>query len=92
MYISSAYGLKCFTCSYAKSDGIEGEECIAIPDTVKAGNKITSCDKKYCTITRLEKSGSKTVESIIRTCENKPHVSTSSIQKKKLNKHKTFLI
>lgn len=70
--IKSVHGIKCYTCSYAISSGIEGQECIDDPDTVKAANKITPCDKKYCSITRVEKSGSKTVDSIIRTCENKP--------------------
>lgn len=76
LYIVNTYGIKCYTCSYAKSGGAEGQECITDPDAVKAVNKITPCDKKYCSITRQEQSGSKTVESISRTCENKPHVST----------------
>ncbi|KAL5289112.1 hypothetical protein ACFFRR_009358 [Megaselia abdita] len=71
--INSSFSIKCYTCSYAKSGGIEGQECIDDPDSVSAINKITPCDKKYCSITRQEKSGSNTVESISRTCENKPH-------------------
>lgn len=79
LFVFNVNSLKCFTCSYAKSDGIEGEDCIKNPNSVKAVNKITPCDKKYCTITMQEKSGSNTVESITRTCENKPHVSKKII-------------
>lgn len=84
LFINSALGIKCYTCSYAKSAGIEGQDCIDDPDAVKAVNKITPCDKKYCSIIRQEKSGNQnSVESISRTCENKPHVSTFVINRTK---------
>lgn len=43
--------LKCYTCTYVSTSS--SKACINDPEKVE-GQKITNCNKKYCTIQRQE--------------------------------------
>ncbi|CAG9764942.1 unnamed protein product [Ceutorhynchus assimilis] len=65
----NSYGLKCYTCSATENDA----DTSCADDVVGIGkNAITDCDKKYCTITRIDyKDPRGKLASLNRNCVDK---------------------
>ncbi|GAB6019125.1 hypothetical protein CHUAL_000743 [Chamberlinius hualienensis] len=58
--------LKCYTCTATEAD----TDCQLHPEIVPGG--ITNCNKKYCTLRRVEYINSGQVYSFYRSCEDNP--------------------
>lgn len=69
MLVYRSDGLKCYTCSCTENDADTScaDDVLALGD-----NAITDCDKKFCTITRLDYKDPKgKLSSITRNCVDK---------------------
>ncbi|XP_066254461.1 uncharacterized protein [Euwallacea similis] len=68
LLITTTQGLKCYTCSATEDDA--NTQCA--DDVESMENAITDCDKKYCTITRVDYLDPKgKLASINRNCVDK---------------------
>lgn len=64
--ISVDASLKCYTCTAVTANS----DCELHPDEVAGG--ITNCNKKYCTMQRVEYKSTGVVASFYRSCEDNP--------------------
>ncbi|XP_066151490.1 uncharacterized protein [Euwallacea fornicatus] len=68
LLVTATQGLKCYTCSATEDDS----DTRCADDVESMDNAITDCDKKYCTINRVDYLDPKgKLASINRNCEDK---------------------